>query len=256
MKFSLKYYLPFLVLFAFVYANGQSDNPRQEYLNSSINERKFDERKWEEITKDFDYSEKVVEDYDEEFDSLQTNPNANKDSSQSSGNGGFSSAFWANVFQIVLITIVAGVIVVLLINMIGGGNLFAPRSRRISRSSTNFSIEKIENNIHETDLDRYIRKAVEEKKFVLAIRLYYLAIIKELSLSKMIKWKRDKTNRSYLNEIRSTSLFNPFRDVTRIFERVWYGQGSLDEKEYLSIKPKFEQLIKATQAEAPTIETD
>ena len=139
---------------------------------------------------------------------------------------------------------------------LGGGDLFAPRSRKISKSFNNFSIEKIENNIHETDLDRFIRKAVEEKKFVLAIRLYYLAIIKELSLSKMIKWKRDKTNRNYLNEIRSTSLFNPFKEVTRIFERVWYGQGNLDEKEYLSIKPKFDQLIKATQAATPTIEID
>ncbi len=256
MKFSLKYYLSFLALIAFVYANGQTNNPRQEYLNSSINERKFDEQKWEDLTKDFDYSEKIVEDYDEEFDSLQTNPNANKNSSQSSGNSRFGSAFWASVFQIVLIIIVVGVIVVLLINMLGGGAIFAPRSRKFSTSSTNFSIEKIENNIHKTDLDRFIRKAVEEKQFVLAIRLYYLAIIKELSLSKMIKWKRDKTNRNYLNEIRSTSLFNPFKEVTRIFERVWYGQGNLDEEEYLSIKPKFDNLIKATQAAAPTIEID
>jgi hypothetical protein len=99
-------------------------------------------------------------------------------------------------------------------------------------------------------LERFIREAVDQQKYALAIRLYYLAIIKELSLSKLIKWKRDKTNWSYLNEVRTTALSQPFRETTRIFERVWYGEGTLDEKEFLSIKPKFDQLIKAAKAVA------
>ena len=55
--------------------------------------------------------------------------------------------------------------------------------------------EKIEENIHESDLDKFIKQAESEEKYNLAIRLYYLAIIKELSLGKLIKWKRNKTNR-------------------------------------------------------------
>jgi Domain of unknown function (DUF4129) len=254
MKLLLKYSLVLCVVFAFVYAKGQTENPKQEYFNSTIAERKFDEQKWEELTKDFDYSEQLFEDYDEEFDSLQTNPNANKKSSQSGGSR-LNSAFWASLFQVIFIIIVVAVIVVLLVNMLGAGNLFAPRSRKISKSAK-FSIEEIENNIHETDLDKFIREAVEGKKYALAIRLYYLAIIKELSRSKLIKWKRNKTNRSYLSEIRTTNLFNSFREVTRIFERVWYGEGNLDEQKYLSIKPKFEHLKKAVHAKASTLEND
>ncbi len=254
MKLSLKYYFLFIALFALAYAIGQSTSPKQEYFKSTIEERKFDEQKWKDLTKDFDYSEKFVEDYDEAFDSTQTTPNANNNLSQSSSSG-WNNAFWASAFQVLFIIIVVVVIVVLLINMLSAGNIFAPRSRKIS-SSNNFSIEKIEEHFHETDLEKFIREAVEEKQYALAIRLYYLTIIKELSLSKMIKWKRDKTNRNYLSEIRSTALFNPFREVTQIFERVWYGQEHLDEEEYLSIKPKFEQLIKTTQAKATAIEID
>ena len=245
----LKYSLLLFVLFAIVIANGQSSSPKQEYFESTIKERKIDEKKWEELVKDFDYSEQLFEDYDEAFDTLQNNPNANNGASSGDSNG-FGSAFWAGFFQILFIVVVVVAISVVLINMLGAGNLFAPRSRKISRSSNSFSIEKIEDNIHETDLEKYIREAALEKNYAIAIRLYYLAIIKELSLSKIIKWKRDKTNRTYLQEVRSTDFFKSFRETTRIFERVWYGEGEIDEREYLLIKPKFEQLIKAVQAKA------
>jgi hypothetical protein len=255
MKMILKYCLLFFALFVSNYANAQSTSPRQEYFESKINERKFDETKWEELVKDFDYSEALFEDYDEAFDTTQTNPNTNKVSPSGRSNS-FGSAFWASFFQILFIIIVALVIVVLLINMLGAGDIFAPRSRKISKYSNTFSIEKIEENIHETDLEKFIQKAVQEKNYALAIRLYYLAIIKELSLSKMIKWKRDKTNRTYLREVGSSNLFKPFRETTRIFERVWYGEGKLDEQEYFSLKPKFEQLIKAVKAKAAALEID
>ena len=255
MKLIFKYSLLFVVCFAVTVFSLQAQSPRQEYFDSKINERKFDEKKWEELVKDFDYSEKLFEDYDEEFDTSQTNQNANT-ISPSDNSRNSSSAFWAGFFQILFIVVVVLVIVAVLINMLGAGNIFAPRSRKFSTNDTNFSIEKIENNIHETDLERYIREAVREGNYAIAIRLYYLAIIKELSLSKMIKWKRDKTNRTYLSEIRSTNLFQPFREVTRIFERVWYGEGQIGENEYLSIKPKFEQLIKAAQAKAASLKPD
>ncbi len=243
------------MMFVLTDTSTQTTNPRQEYFDSKINERKFDEKKWEELVKDFDYSEKLFEDYDEAFDTTQTNSNTNNGRSSSSSSGSYS-AFWASFFQILFIVVVVLAIVVVLINMLGAGNIFAPRSRKFSTNSNNFSIEKIENNIHETDLERYIKEAVREQNYAIAIRLYYLAIIKELSLSKMIKWKRDKTNRTYLSEIRSTNLFQPFREVTRIFERVWYGEGQVGESEYLSIKPKFEQLIKAAQANVANLELD
>ena len=233
-----------------VFANAQNNSPRQKYYKSDISERKFDEKKWEELVQDFDYSEKPVDDYDEAFDPNQTNQNPNQ-LSPNSGSGGMSSEFWAGLFQVIFIVIIVVVVAVLLISMLGAGSIFAPRSRKIPPSK-NFSIETIEENIHQTDLDGFIRNAVDDKQYALAIRLYYLAIIKAMSLSKLIKWKRDKTNRNYLNEIRSTSLFKPFREVTRIFERVWYGEGELNEREYLSIKPKFEQLVKAAQAKSLT----
>ena len=47
-----------------------------------------------------------------------------------------------------------------------------------------------EEHIYESDLDRFIREATEQGNYALAIRLYYLAIIKELSLNRTILWKK------------------------------------------------------------------
>src|SRR5690606_20447405 len=115
---------------------------------------------------------------------------------------------------------------------------------------------KIESDFRETDLDKFIRQAIDEKNYALAVRLYYLAIIKELSLSNIIKWKRDKTNESYLRETRETRFFEPFREVTRLFEKIWYGPEKLDEQQFLSIKPKFESLIKLTRSDHSVVKID
>ena len=134
-------------------------------------------------------------------------------------------------------------VAILLVHLLGGGGILAPRSRKIPVGTENISIEEIEANIHESDLDRHIRESIEQKNYALAIRLYYLAIIKEMSLNKWIKWKRDKTNKDYLREVSNTDLFKPYRNATRIFERVWYGQSELGEQDFLNMKPNFVDLI-------------
>ena len=48
--------------------------------------------------------------------------------------------------------------------------------------------------------------------------------------------------------MRASNLFKPFREATRIFERVWYGNNQLEEKDFDNIKPKFKQLIDEVEA--------
>ena len=109
------------------------------------------------------------------------------------------------------------------------------------------TIENIDAHIHESDLDRMIRQAVEQRNFSLAVRLYYLAIIKELSLSRAIRWRREKTNRDYLRELRHTPLFENFREATRIFERSWYGNKRLAEADFQMLQPRLQQLVAAAK---------
>ena len=225
-------------------------NPREEYLNSEIKERNFNQEQWQNLVKDLDYTEESERekaqatandpDYDEgNFEAVENQRSRSRSSSEA----------WANFLKILSVVALIGLIVFFVANILGKGLFTQPRNRKIVTSTGEISLENIEENIHESDLDRFIRQAVEQKNFPLAVRLYYLAVIKELSLRQTIRWKKDKTNRDYLNEVRKTSLFPAFREATRIFERVWYGEGELSEENYWSIQPRFADLVKQAAAQ-------
>lgn len=220
--------------------------PSNEYYNSEVQPRPFNQEQWQNITEGLNYTH-VIEDREGDQTDIQrqnqSNTNHSGSNQTSRRHSGSTSPFWVTFFKILAILIAVGVVAILLVHLLGGGGILAPRSRKIPVETENVSIEEIEANIHESDLDRYIRESIEQKNYALAIRLYYLAIIKEMSLNKWIKWKRDKTNKDYLREVRNTHLFKPYRNTTRIFERVWYGQSELGEQDFLNMKPNFVDLI-------------
>jgi len=242
----LKYYLlGWALLLSMSASYGQS--VQENYLNSEIEERNINAAEWKTIIEGINYNQeekKKVEDYDEDFSSSPSSPSS---SSRSYSTGMGSGSFWSGFFKFILILIVLAALIMLAAHFMGAGSFIGPTNRRISRTDNNITIENIEDHIYESDLDRFIREAAEGKQYALAIRLYYLAIIKELSLNKTIQWKKDKTNKDYLREMRKTNLFQSFREVTRMFERIWYGQVDFSESDYQKVKPKFEALVKAAQ---------
>lgn len=121
--------------------------------------------------------------------------------------------------------------------------LMQPRNRVIARDGVEITLDNLEEYLHETDLDRFLRAALHEHNFALAIRLYYLQIIKDLSARNAIRWSREKTNRDYLREMRPHRLAEPFRTATRTFEQVWYGNLALDEAAFRRMEPEFKNLL-------------
>jgi hypothetical protein len=225
-----------------------TQNAQDTYLESDIQERKFAKENWEKVIEGIDYNEvqkKKEEDSNKNIsDSRTSSPSRSPRSySGESGNG----AFWANFFKVLFIIIVIIVIAFIVSNFLGAGIFTSPKNRKVKNSDNIITVDNIEEHFHESDLDRFIREATAQGQYALAIRLYYLAIIKELSLSKAILWKKDKTNKDYIRELRKTNMSQSFREATSIFERVWYGEGELKELDYKDVKPKFEALIEAAK---------
>ena len=108
-----------------------------------------------------------------------------------------------------------------------------------------FSLADIEDHLHETDLDRFLRTAVQSGNYRLAIRIYYLDILKACSLREHINFKKDKTNAQYTAEIGTNAplLHTDFRHVTRLFERVWYTDFPITANDYDSLEPAFRLLL-------------
>lgn len=204
----------------------------------SISEKKLNKDKWAEITKEIDYSG-IPQDLEEEKRDTtdQFGENEISERKEYGGDWSWGSGFF-RAFAIIFLIAVAALVIIYILN----GQISTKANPKVKRRE--ITLENIEENIHETELERFIREAIQEKNYALAIRLYYLSVIKELSLKKRIKWKRDKTNGAYLRETRGSDVFTAFRELTNIFERIRYGDGQVQQEDFLNLEPKFKQLIR------------
>ena len=207
-------------------------SPDETYAGQQIQRHDFDEKKWASLKEGIDYSGPKKK------EKAKKKPKKEVETPDSGIKG------LGGVFKILGIVILVGLLVLLIVKMAGGENLFGPKNSKIQPSVSQSEIDKIEENLHEAELSDPIQRAIAAGDYPMAVRLYYLAVLKELSLKNHIRWKRDKTNGAYLRELAGSPLFGNVQEVTLAFERVWYGKVELS-------KPDFEQLeIKLKKAVA------
>lgn len=93
--------------------------------------------------------------------------------------------------------------------------------------------------MQEEDLDQLIKQAVKDKDYRLAVRYHYLKVLKYLIENHYIDWHPEKTNRDYLNDMRTHNLSSSFRNLTFIYDYVWYGNFSPNPREFKEIQSDF-----------------
>lgn len=93
-------------------------------------------------------------------------------------------------------------------------------------------------NIHEVDFTARLREAEEAGNLRLAVRLGYLALLKQLTDQQLIDWQPDKTNQAYGRELATQRPAQraPFAELTRQFEYVWYGELPLPATLYAEVR--------------------
>lgn len=99
-----------------------------------------------------------------------------------------------------------------------------------------------ENIIKNENIDDLISQALNAKNYRLAVRYYYLLILKLLSKKDIIAWELQKTNSDYLYEIEKKELKAPFADITRLYDYIWYGDFTIDEAKYNRVATEFDSL--------------
>lgn len=87
-------------------------------------------------------------------------------------------------------------------------------------------------NVHEMDFEQLITEAVSNNNYRLAIRLYYLSVLKALSDAELIKWQSNKTNFDYYYELRGEDRRRGFYELTGIFEYAWYGNNQISADDF------------------------
>ncbi|NKI26347.1 hypothetical protein HCG49_07205 [Arenibacter sp. 6A1] len=99
----------------------------------------------------------------------------------------------------------------------------------------NLSEEELEN----LDLDLLIGEALGQKNYRLAIRYHHLKSLKNLSQKDVIAWHADKTNLEYQQEIKSPQLQLIFKEISYLYDYIWYGEQQIDAINYEAASLKF-----------------
>jgi len=230
-----KLFVCVILIMQLQYSYAQS---REAYLSEEIAPRTFEQKEWKKAIEGIDFTEvkQEAERKKKQARDLET------------------SGWWSGVFKILLIAAGVLVVVLLLAHFLGGGNLFRPKSQKIKPSTIPIDIANVEDNLEQADMDDFIHQATSKGDYNLAIRLYYLAIIKELSVAKQIKWKKEKTNRDYIREMGASPSFSSFRDCTQTYDRVWYGDSQLDQTTFNHLATKFKSMLHSAKSQAALVE--
>lgn len=98
--------------------------------------------------------------------------------------------------------------------------------------------------IPKTELELLLEKALAKEDYREAIRVYFIFIIRGLILKNWIEWEKEKTNFSYLREMRNKPFSQEFEATVSVYEIVWYGERKLTKQEYQTLEPRFKNLVK------------
>lgn len=93
--------------------------------------------------------------------------------------------------------------------------------------------------IENKDIEALIKEAIAKGDLRLAVRYYYLLILRELKDNQFIAYEQEKTNEDYLKEIKSSQLSSPFEKLTHLYDFVWYGNFSINSQQYKTAEEDF-----------------
>jgi hypothetical protein len=110
------------------------------------------------------------------------------------------------------------------------------------KETASFQFTEDEQIIKNEDINALINNAIEQKNYRLAIRYYYLLSLKHLTEKEVITWQQEKTNEDYITEIKSETIKSSFKNITRIYDYVWYGEFNVDQLRFENLKIPFESL--------------
>lgn len=221
--------------------SGQNSAPIEQYLQEKRSVSTFSPEEWE-AWEEKKTGLRYLEDIENEREKTK------KESKDKEEKNPFLDEAFLKGLSTFLLIIIGIVIAFFLIRQLLGMKA-RPRNRKIDRqSSIHIDLDQIEENLEEVTLTDYIQDAIQAGNFALATRLYYLDILKSLSKGKQIKWKKDKTNRDYLNEMQASPLFDNFQYITLVFENIWYGNRSIDGPSFREIQPHFQSFINEVEA--------
>lgn len=159
--------------------------------------------------------------------------------------GGFSAFGWLLIAGLFLACVIVGVL------------LFVQQRRTLPKvdkpkptGAAMPSVESIQTEPDEHTASALWQQADElarQGQFLEAVRRLYLAVLAMLHRSHLIRYEKTRTNGEYVRQVRLAPEAPPdvhacFNQLTRLFDRKWYGDRACEEREYADCRALAEQL--------------
>ena len=111
-------------------------------------------------------------------------------------------------------------------------------------------VTDVEGNLDIVDFDKLTQEAEANEEFRLAIRYYYLWLLKGLSQAEIIAYDNEKTNSDYVNEIQSETIKKEFAYTSYLYNYIWYGEFNVSDQDYRKAKHAFVKFLKSISIRA------
>lgn len=101
--------------------------------------------------------------------------------------------------------------------------------------------------LSQENMEKALEEAKAQQDWKRVIELQYLLSLKALAASGQLELEKGKTNQDYVYELRSPKLKEPFIQLSRIFEYVWYGDFELQDATRAHAESHFQALLQQTK---------
>ncbi len=101
--------------------------------------------------------------------------------------------------------------------------------------------------VRSQNIPELIKAAIEKRDYRLAVRYYYLQLLKQLQEKGLINYEFQKTNAEYLREIREEKIQLPLKKVMRIYDFIWYGSFAVSETDFLLAQRYFGEIERSLE---------
>jgi hypothetical protein len=149
-------------------------------------------------------------------------------------------------FVALLLQIIAALVIIIVIYLIVKTLINKEGQWIFGKNSQKRTIYYSENekNIHLLDFEKLIKESIQSGEKRIAVRYYYLWLLKVMAQNRYIEWDIEKTNSDYLYELQRPAHKEEFTYLSYLYNYIWYGEFAIDETSFLKTQNRFKTAIK------------
>ena len=150
--------------------------------------------------------------------------------------GAFVRLLDSKGFRYFIYFFLAAVLLFALYKIIAENNLrlFYRRPVRVRETSSGDAA------LPEEDLDRLLKKALDEGAHRMAVRYLYLKTLRVLEAHQLLRLHIQTTDEEYARQLDQLPQGESFRRLMAAYERVWYGKFSLNDQQFSRLLQYFQ----------------